>query len=80
MTSTSAASCHDVILVRCAIGKVAAATTTAALLDAYDARALLQHDMNAELLFPRWEVPLTGLACFDADARWSERLALLALA
>ena len=83
---------HDVILVRCGIGKVAAATTTAVLLDAFDARALLftgvagglgdgvrvgdivvattllQHDMNAEPLFPRWEVPLTGRARFDADA------------
>lgn len=90
---------HDVILVRCGIGKVAAATTTAVLLDAFDASALLftgvagglgpgvrvgdivvagallQHDMNAEPLFPRWEVPLTGRARFDADAAWSERLA-----
>ena len=90
---------HDVILVRCGIGKVAAATTTAVLLDAFDARALLftgvagglgdgvcvgdivvattllQHDMNAEPLFPRWEVPLTGRKRFDADAHWSECLA-----
>ena len=90
---------HDVILVRCGIGKVAAATTTAVLLDAYDAfallftgvagglgegvcvgdivvaTALLQHDMNAEPLFPRWEVPLTGRARFDADAAWTARLA-----
>ena len=90
---------HDVILVRCGIGKVAAATTTAVLLDAFDAAALLftgvagglgegvrvgdivvattllQHDMNAEPLFPRWEVPLTGRARFDADAGWSGRLA-----
>ncbi|MFL6696971.1 MAG: 5'-methylthioadenosine/adenosylhomocysteine nucleosidase [Vitreoscilla sp.] len=90
---------HQVILVRCGIGKVAAATTTAVLLDAYDASALLftgvagglgdgvrvgdvvvatvllQHDMNAEPLFPRWEVPLTGRARFDADAAWSARLA-----
>ena len=89
---------HDVILVRCGIGKVAAATTTAVLLDAFDASALLftgvagglgdgvrvgdivvatallQHDMNAEPLFPRWEVPLTGRARFEADATWSERL------
>jgi adenosylhomocysteine nucleosidase len=89
---------HDVVLVRCGIGKVAAATTAAVLLDAYDARALLltgvagglgqdvrvgdivvgatllQHDMNAEPLFPRWEVPLTGRARFDADAAWSARL------
>ena len=90
---------HDVILVRCGIGKVAAATTTAVLLDAFDAGALLftgvagglgdgvrvgdivvattllQHDMNAEPLFPRWEVPLTGRARFDADAAWTMRLA-----
>ena len=90
---------HDVILVRCGIGKVAAATTTAVLLDAFDASALLftgvagglgegvrvgdivvattllQHDMNAEPLFPRWEGPLTGRARFDADAAWSARLA-----
>ena len=90
---------HDVIVVRCGIGKVAAATTAAVLLDAFDASALLftgvagglgegvrvgdivvattllQHDMNAEPLFPRWEVPLTGRARFDADAAWSARLA-----
>ena len=90
---------HDVILVRCGIGKVAAATTTAVLLDAFDAAALLftgvagglgdgvrvgdivvatcllQHDMNAEPLFPRWEVPLTGRARFDADPAWTARLA-----
>jgi len=56
---------RDVILVRCGIGKVAAATTAA---------VLLQHDMNAEPLFPRWEVPLTGRARFDADAAWTTRL------
>ncbi len=89
---------HAVILVRCGIGKVAAATTTAVLLDAFDAAALLftgvagglgervrvgdivvatsllQHDMNAEPLFPRWEVPLTGRARFDADGAWTARL------
>ena len=90
---------RDVILVRCGIGKVAAATTTAVLLDAFDARALiftgvagglgagvrvgdivvatalLQHDMNAEPLFPRWEVPLTGRARFAADGAWTARVA-----
>jgi adenosylhomocysteine nucleosidase len=90
---------REVILVRSGIGKVAAATTTAVLLDAFDARALLftgvagglgegvrvgdivvgtallQHDMNAEPLFPRWEVPLTGRSHFGADAAWSARLA-----
>jgi adenosylhomocysteine nucleosidase len=90
---------HEVILVRCGIGKVAAATTTAVLLDAVDARALLftgvagglgahvrvgdivvatrllQHDMNAEPLFPRYEVPLTGRSFFDADVAWTTRMA-----
>jgi adenosylhomocysteine nucleosidase len=38
------------------------------------ATTLLQHDMNAEPLFPRWEVPLTGRARFDADPAWTDRL------
>ena len=29
----------------------------------------------ASPIFPRWEVPLTGLSRFAADAAWSERLA-----
>jgi adenosylhomocysteine nucleosidase len=90
---------HDVVLVRCGIGKVAAATTAAVLLDAFDAaallftgvaggigagvrvgdivvaRTLLQHDMDASPLFPRFEVPLTGRARFDADLAWTARLA-----
>jgi adenosylhomocysteine nucleosidase len=39
------------------------------------ARELLQHDMNAAPLFPRWEVPLTGRARFGADAAWTRRVA-----
>ena len=90
---------RDVVLVRSGIGKVAAATTAALLLDAFDvqallftgvagglghgvrvgdivvARGLLQHDMDASPLFPRWEVPLTGRARFDADPGWTMRLA-----
>jgi adenosylhomocysteine nucleosidase len=90
---------HDVILVRSGIGKVAAATTCAVLLDAFGASALLftgvaggigdrvrvgdivvatsllQHDMDASPLFPRWEVPLTGRARFGADAAWTARFA-----
>ena len=91
---------HDVVLVRCGIGKVAAATTAAVLLDAFGvgalvftgvagglgaqvrvgdivvATSLLQHDMDAQPLFPRWEVPLTGRARFDADADLSDALAV----
>jgi adenosylhomocysteine nucleosidase len=90
---------HDVVLVRSGIGKVAAATTAAVLLEAFDVQALLftgvagglaptvrvgdivvagsllQHDMDASPLFPRWEVPLSGRSRFDADAGWTARLA-----
>lgn len=87
------------LLVLAGIGKVAAATTTALLLDRFEVEAvlftgvagglgegvavgdvvigdaLLQHDMDASPIFPRWEVPLTGRARFAADPSWSERLA-----
>jgi adenosylhomocysteine nucleosidase len=36
---------------------------------------LLQHDMNAEPLFPRFEIPLLGRSRFDADHALAERLA-----
>ena len=42
------------------------------------ARALLQHDMDASPLFPRYEVPLTGRARFAVDAALSDRLAAAA--
>jgi adenosylhomocysteine nucleosidase len=38
------------------------------------ARELLQHDMDASPLFPRYEVPLTGRSRFAADAAFSDRL------
>jgi adenosylhomocysteine nucleosidase len=36
---------------------------------------LLQHDMNAEPLFPRFEIPLLGRARFDADRALAQTLA-----
>lgn len=39
------------------------------------ARRLLQHDMDASPLFPRFEVPLTGRAFFDADTGLADALA-----
>ena len=90
---------HDVVLVRCGIGKVAAATTAAVLFDRFDVRALLftgvagglgarvrvgdivvadsllQYDMDASPLFPRFEVPLTGRSRFPADPPWTARIA-----
>ncbi|MFT3663673.1 5'-methylthioadenosine/adenosylhomocysteine nucleosidase [Piscinibacter sp.] len=47
--------------------------------DVVVARELLQHDMDASPLFPRWEVPLTGRARFPADADLSDALAAAAL-
>jgi adenosylhomocysteine nucleosidase len=44
--------------------------------DVVVAEALLQHDMDASPLFPRWEVPLTGRSRFEADARLRDALAL----
>jgi adenosylhomocysteine nucleosidase len=93
---------HEVVLALSGIGKVAAATTVAVLLDGLDvrtvlltgvaggladgvkvgdavvARTLLQHDMDASPLFPRFEVPLTGRSRFPADAGLCAALAAAA--
>lgn len=93
---------RGVVLVLCGIGKVAAATTTALLLDRFAvdallftgvagglasgvevgdvvvADALLQHDMDASPLFPRWEVPFTGRSRFPTDAALSGNLSAAA--
>jgi adenosylhomocysteine nucleosidase len=37
--------------------------------------SLVQHDMDASPLFPRFEVPLTGIAHFPSDTRMSAQLA-----
>jgi len=90
---------REVLLVLSGIGKVAAATTAAVLLDSMDvcallltgvagglatsvrvgdvviARCLLQHDMDASPLFPRYEVPLTGRSRFAADTSMCDALA-----
>jgi adenosylhomocysteine nucleosidase len=39
------------------------------------ADALLQHDLDASPLFPRFEVPLLGVSRFAADAALADRLA-----
>lgn len=93
---------HAVVLVLSGIGKVAAATTAALLIERFDtrellftgvagglhpdvavgdvvvARQLLQHDMDASPLFPRFEVPLTGRSRFDADPALADALAAAA--
>ncbi len=88
------------VLALSGIGKVAAAATTAVLLERFAtvdavlftgvagglapgvrvgdvvvAAELLQHDLDASPLFPRYEVPMTGRSRFVTDSAWSERLA-----
>ncbi|HEY9066188.1 MAG TPA: 5'-methylthioadenosine/adenosylhomocysteine nucleosidase [Burkholderiaceae bacterium] len=43
--------------------------------DVVVARSLLQHDMDASPLFPRYEVPMTGRSRFQADAVLADALA-----
>ena len=90
---------RPVVLVLSGIGKVAAATTAAILVQRFDAaplvftgvagglgagvrvgdvvvaHQLIQHDMDASPLFPRFEVPLTGRSRFDADVALADALA-----
>ena len=46
--------------------------------DVVVARQLLQHDMDASPLFPRYEVPLTGRSRFETDAGLADALAAAA--
>ena len=46
--------------------------------DVVVARQLLQHDMDASPLFPRFEIPLTGRSRFDADESLADALAAAA--
>ena len=46
--------------------------------DVVVARQLIQHDMDASPLFPRFEVPLTGRSRFDADPPLADALAAAA--
>jgi adenosylhomocysteine nucleosidase len=89
---------RPVVLTLAGIGKVAAATTAAALIHSFDvegilvtgvagaaaahvrigdvvvADMLLQHDFDASPLFPRFEIPRTGLARFPADRAFARNL------
>ena len=46
--------------------------------DVVVARQLLQHDMDASPLFPRFEIPLAGRSRFEADANLADALAAAA--
>ena len=89
---------HVVVLALSKIGKVAAATTAAALIEKFGAtrivftgvaggigpgvqvgdlvvaHQLVQHDLDASPLFPRYEVPFYGQSGFTADPQLTAQL------
>jgi adenosylhomocysteine nucleosidase len=56
-------------------GVAGAAEKSVRVGDIVVAESLVQHDMDASPLFPRFEVPLTGQSHFPADRQLSQQLA-----
>jgi adenosylhomocysteine nucleosidase len=58
------------------VGVAGGAATKVRVGDIVVADVMLQHDLDARPIFPRFEVPLTGMARFAADAALSRSLAI----
>jgi adenosylhomocysteine nucleosidase len=70
---------HEVVAVLSRIGKVAAATTATTLIERFGVtRMVFTGVAGGSPLFPRHEVPLTGMTRFPADEALSDALAVAA--
>lgn len=56
------------------VGVAGGAATSVKVGDIVVGETMLQHDLDARPIFPRYEVPLTGVSRFSADAAISENL------
>jgi adenosylhomocysteine nucleosidase len=72
-TVTQLLACYDVSEL-VFTGVAGAVAPSLAIGDVVIASGLLQHDMNAAPIFPRYEVPLLGKAVFECDPHLTRRL------
>ena len=76
----AAATTATLLIERFKVDRIVFTGTAGGVGDVVVAGSFMQHDMDASPLFPRFEVPLTGVARFDTDAALSASLARAAQA